>query len=78
MSTFSHATFIIRSSPLRTSNVGSPSPTRRMMRNFVATATAAAGATRFDGAGSGMVADGADGVDGAKAAGCSACSGPAG
>src|SRR5256885_13848427 len=41
MSTFSQTTFIIRSSPWRTSNVGSPSPTRRMIRNLVAAGGAA-------------------------------------
>src|SRR5436309_1920569 len=44
MSTFSQTTFIIRSSPWRTSNVGSPSPTRRMIRNLVAAGGAAGAA----------------------------------
>src|SRR5437764_9593667 len=44
-STFSQTTFIIRSSPWRTSNIGSPSPTRRMIRNIdLPTAGLAAGA----------------------------------
>src|SRR5262245_9011937 len=67
MSTFSQTTFRSRSSPVRTSNVGSPSPTRSRMRYFDGTVAAAVVIPATPPVGVGFVAGGSK--DGSESGG---------